>query len=71
MLKVLVNVVTCSAIGFGNSSNTKTAVDVKGDLFPPVANKLNIDVKRWYHVLIQEKRHTFNSNKPRILLSIT
>ena len=52
MLKVLVNVVTCSAIGFGNSSNKKTAVDIKGDLFPPAANKLNINVKRWYQVLI-------------------
>ena len=52
MLKVLVDVVTCSAIGFGNSSNKKTAVDIKGDLFPPAANKLNINVKRWYQVLI-------------------
>ena len=44
LLKVLVNVVFCSALPCGKLST----------LFVPKADKSSIDLKRWYQVSMQE-----------------
>ena len=48
LLKVLVNVATCSAI---TSRNSSRVIDIKDTLVFPTADESSIDV--WYQVLIQ------------------
>ena len=43
-------------IGSRNSSANKTVADVKGTLIIPAANKLSIDVKRWYQHCVKSVR---------------